>query len=134
MQAASVVQQAVETFGRLDIVINNAGVMLLGPAVDAPTLDWDRMLAVNVQGALYITRAALPHLIKAAESCPRQVADVINVSSKPAGRCTPARPSTTSLNMASAPSVNHSARNWPSGTSASASSNPDRWTPNSIPT
>lgn len=84
-QAAAVVQQTIETFGRLDIVVNNAGVMLLGPVVDATPQEWDRMLAANVQGALYITHAALPHLIEAAESSPRGVADVINVSST-AGR------------------------------------------------
>lgn len=80
-QAISAVERTVEEFGRLDIVINNAGVMLLGPALDAPTEAWDRMLALNVQGALYVAHAALPHLLKAAESEPRQVADLVNVSS-----------------------------------------------------
>ena len=80
-QATAAVRQTIETFGRLDIVVNNAGVMLLGPVVDAPTEAWERMLAANVRGALYITHAALPHLIAAAESAPRRVADVINVSS-----------------------------------------------------
>lgn len=80
-QATSAVQQTVDTFGRLDIVVNNAGVMHLGPVVDGPTQAWDMMLAANVQGVLYITHAALPHLIAAAESTPRQVADVVNVSS-----------------------------------------------------
>lgn len=80
-QATAAVQETIGTFGRLDIVVNNAGVMLLGPVVDAPTQEWDRMLAANVKGALYITHAALPHLIAAAESSQRRVADVINVSS-----------------------------------------------------
>ena len=55
--------------------------MLLGPVVGADAQEWDRMIAVNVQGLLYTTRAALPHLLKAAEQRPRQVADIVNISS-----------------------------------------------------
>jgi NADP-dependent 3-hydroxy acid dehydrogenase YdfG len=80
-QAITAVEQAVNEFGRLDTVINNAGVMLLGPIVDAPTEEWDRMVAINVQGLLYVTHAALPHLLAAAEDSPRRVADLVNVSS-----------------------------------------------------
>jgi NADP-dependent 3-hydroxy acid dehydrogenase YdfG len=80
-QAEAVVQQTVERLGRLDIVVNNAGLMLLGPVVGADPDEWDRMIAVNAQGLLYTTHAALPHLLRAAEDGPRQVADVVNVSS-----------------------------------------------------
>ncbi|MFG2343927.1 SDR family NAD(P)-dependent oxidoreductase [Streptomyces phaeochromogenes] len=80
-QAEAAVQQAVERFGRLDILVNNAGLMLLGPVVDADVEEWERMIAVNVQGLLYTTRAALPHLLKAAEDGPRRVADIVNISS-----------------------------------------------------
>jgi NADP-dependent 3-hydroxy acid dehydrogenase YdfG len=62
-------------------VINNAGVMLLGPIVDAPVEEWDRMIELNLQGLLYIAHAALPHLLRAAEREPRRVADLVNVSS-----------------------------------------------------
>jgi NADP-dependent 3-hydroxy acid dehydrogenase YdfG len=61
--------------------VNNAGVMLLGPIVDAPTEEWDRMIAINVQGLLYCTHAAVPHLLRAVESSPRGVADLVNISS-----------------------------------------------------
>jgi NADP-dependent 3-hydroxy acid dehydrogenase YdfG len=61
--------------------VNNAGVMLLGPIVDAPTEEWDRMIALNLQGVLYCTHAAVPHLLTAARGQPRNVADVINISS-----------------------------------------------------
>ena len=71
----------VREFGRLDIVINNAGVMLLGPIVDAPVEEWRRMVEINLLGLLYTTHAALPHLLRAAETDPRRVADVVNVSS-----------------------------------------------------
>ena len=80
-QAITAVEQAVNEFGRLDTVINNAGVMLLGPVVDAPTEEWDRMVAINVQGLLYVSHAALPHLLAAAEDSPRRVADIVNISS-----------------------------------------------------
>jgi NADP-dependent 3-hydroxy acid dehydrogenase YdfG len=80
-QAAMAVEQTAGEFGRLDTVINNAGVMLLGPAVDAPLEEWDRMVTVNVQGLLYVAHAALPHLLAAAERDPRQVADLVNISS-----------------------------------------------------
>ena len=55
--------------------------MLLGPIVDAPVEEWDRMVALNVQGLLYVAHAALPHLLQAAESDPRRVADLVNISS-----------------------------------------------------
>jgi NADP-dependent 3-hydroxy acid dehydrogenase YdfG len=80
-QAVAAVEHAARELGRLDIVINNAGVMLLGPIVDAPVEEWDRMVGLNLQGLLYIAHAALPHLLSAAEREPRRVADLVNVSS-----------------------------------------------------
>ena len=79
--AVAAVEQTVGRFGRLDILINNAGLMLIGPTVGADPHDWDRMTQININGLLYMTNAALPHLIAAAESGPRNVADLVNVSS-----------------------------------------------------
>src|SRR4051794_16016943 len=79
--AEAAVQRVIEQFHRLDIVINNAGVMLLGPILDAPVEEWDRMVTLNVLGLMYVAHAALPHLIRAAERDPRRVADLVNVSS-----------------------------------------------------
>jgi NADP-dependent 3-hydroxy acid dehydrogenase YdfG len=79
--ARAMVAATVREFGRLDILLNNAGVMLLGPIVDAPVEEWNRMVHINLLGLLYSTHAALPHLLKAAETDPRRVADVVNVSS-----------------------------------------------------
>lgn len=80
-QAKAMVDRTVAQFGRLDTVINNAGVMLLGPIVGAPLEEWQQMVHLNVLGLLYTTHAALPHLLVAAESDPRRVADIVNVSS-----------------------------------------------------
>jgi NADP-dependent 3-hydroxy acid dehydrogenase YdfG len=84
-EAAGAVEQAVAGLGRLDIVVNNAGVMLLGPTLDAPIEEWERMDALNVRGLLYVTHAALPHLVRAAEDSARQVADLVTITST-AGR------------------------------------------------
>jgi NADP-dependent 3-hydroxy acid dehydrogenase YdfG len=80
-QATGAVERAAHELGSLDVVVNNAGVMLLGPIVDAPVEEWDRMIALNLQGLLYVAHAALPHLLRAAEREPRRVADLVNVSS-----------------------------------------------------
>jgi NADP-dependent 3-hydroxy acid dehydrogenase YdfG len=79
-QATAMIEQTVATFGGLDTLVNNAGIMLLGPAESAPIEEWDRMIALNVQGLLYATHAALPHLLAAAEG-PRATADIVNISS-----------------------------------------------------
>ena len=74
-QANSFVAQANEKLGGLDVLVNNAGVMLLGPVAGAPTDQWRQMIEVNLLGLLYCTHAALP-IMGAAGS-----GDIVNVSS-----------------------------------------------------
>ena len=74
-QARSFVQDAASELGGLQILVNNAGVMLLGPVADQTTDDWRRMVDVNVLGLLYCTHAALPLMAGNGGG------DVVNVSS-----------------------------------------------------
>jgi NADP-dependent 3-hydroxy acid dehydrogenase YdfG len=74
-QARAFVERTHAELGRLDVLVNNAGVMLLGPIESAPTEEWRRMIDANVFGVLYCTHAALP-LMRAQGS-----GHIVNVSS-----------------------------------------------------
>ena len=74
-QAKAFVEQTHRELGRLDVLVNNAGVMLLGPIVDAPLDEWRRMIDVNLYGVLYCTHAALPLMLAQGSG------HIVNVSS-----------------------------------------------------
>jgi clavulanate-9-aldehyde reducatase len=58
--ARALIQTAKDELGSVDVLINNAGVMLLGPILGANTEEWKRMVNVNLLGLMYCTHAALP--------------------------------------------------------------------------
>jgi NAD(P)-dependent dehydrogenase (short-subunit alcohol dehydrogenase family) len=73
-QCRDAVTQAVEWAGRLDAVVNAAGVWTEGPSAETTEAEWDRVLGVNLKGLYFLTSAAIPHLA-ATQGC------VVNLSS-----------------------------------------------------
>lgn len=74
-QLKHLVDTAVSAFGRIDVMINNAGLMPLAPLERLRVDDWDRMIDVNLKGVLYGIAAALPHMQR------QMSGHVINVAS-----------------------------------------------------
>jgi len=70
------VRTTIDRFGRLDIVINNAGIGVFGPLQTTTTEDWDRIMAVNVRGPFMLCREAIPYL----RQC-RDISWIINICS-----------------------------------------------------
>lgn len=62
--AQQIVNTAVDTYGKLDILVNNAGIVLPGRVDDMSLKDWDRTMAVNVNGVFLLSKYAIPHLKK----------------------------------------------------------------------
>jgi NADP-dependent 3-hydroxy acid dehydrogenase YdfG len=77
--ACSFIESSAEAMGGVDALINNAGVMLLGPVGGADTEEWRRMIGVNLLGLLYCTHAALPKL---AESESGHIVNVASVAGR----------------------------------------------------
>ena len=74
-QVKKLVDTALKTYGKIDVMINNAGLMPSSPVERLKTGDWDRMIDVNIKGVLYGIAAALPHMKK------QKSGHIINVSS-----------------------------------------------------
>jgi NADP-dependent 3-hydroxy acid dehydrogenase YdfG len=58
------VDRVIQEFGRIDVLVNNAGIMPLSPVRELRVEEWDRMIDVNVRGLLYCIAAVLPHMLR----------------------------------------------------------------------
>lgn len=74
-EVVALVRNTVERLGRLDMVINNAGIGVFGPLVETTAEEWDRVFAVNARGPFLLCREAIPHLEQ------RESAFIINIIS-----------------------------------------------------
>ncbi len=83
-QVRNLVDTAVQEFGRIDVLINNAGLMPHSPLERLKTDEWDQMIDVNIKGVLYGIAAALPHMKR------QKAGHIINVSSVAGHKVTPA--------------------------------------------
>ena len=107
-EAEKVVDAVIAEYGRLDTLVNAAGVMLNGPSIESPLEEWDQMVDINLRGLMYLTKAALPHITEAVKTSPRKVADVVNISSV-AGRFSAAQ---VSIYSATKFAVNAATEGW----------------------
>jgi NAD(P)-dependent dehydrogenase (short-subunit alcohol dehydrogenase family) len=71
------VQEALDTFGRLDALCNIAGVIMFNHSTDMPQADWDKTIAVNLSAPFFLSQAAIPHLLE-------QNGAIVNVTSSAA--------------------------------------------------
>lgn len=74
-----VVEQAYTTYGRLDILINCAGLGIFGPFLQTSTADWDRIMATNVRGPFLFCREVIPLMAKGGRGCIVNIASVVGV-------------------------------------------------------
>ena len=63
-EVEALIQKAVDNFGRVDVIVNNAGIMPIAPIEALKVDEWDRQIDVNIKGLLYGVAAALPHMQK----------------------------------------------------------------------
>ena len=80
-QVANCVQQTLQRFGRLDVIVNNAGLMITKPFVELTEDDWRRVLSVDLMGAVFFTQQAAQHM--------NSPGAIVNVSSIHAVETTP---------------------------------------------
>ena len=83
-QVKALVDAAVQNFGRVDVMLNNAGLMQQSPLERLKVDEWDNMIDINIKGVLYGIAAAMPHMQR------QKAGHIINVSSVAGHKITPA--------------------------------------------
>jgi 3-oxoacyl-[acyl-carrier protein] reductase len=73
--AAGIAQTAISSFGRIDVLVNNAGLNMRSSSLEMKLEDWQRVMDVNLNGTLHCCMAVLPHMIK------QQSGKIVNISS-----------------------------------------------------
>ncbi len=81
-QCAGLVENAVRTFGRLDLLINNAGIIEVGPFEDQPAEAYDRAMQTNFFAALHTIRAAVPHMLNPPAGSFRGIVNIASIGGK----------------------------------------------------
>jgi len=74
-EVEALIRKAVDSFGCVDVLVNNAGIMPIAPMADLKVEEWDRQIDVNIKGLLYGVAAALPHMQK------QKSGHIINITS-----------------------------------------------------
>jgi len=88
-EVEALIQKAVDGFGRVDVLLNNAGIMPIAPIEALKVDEWDRQIDVNIKGLLYGVAAALPHMQKQKSGHIINIASVFGIKVfAPAGRST----------------------------------------------
>lgn len=81
-QAANLVEQAIEHFGRIDVLVNNAGIMEVGPVENQPLEAYHRAMNTNFFAALYVIQAALPHMLNRGPGRPAAIVNICSIGGK----------------------------------------------------
>lgn len=74
-QVIAMINTVISTFGRIDVLVNNAGIGVYKPVLEATSEDWDRCLAVNLKGVFLCSKYAIPHMQKRGKGA------IVNISS-----------------------------------------------------